>query len=133
MNRAIEFHDSTITGVHVAGTEVTLALDAVIHQSAGIPGRNAGTCWLQRIHIHLHGAVVEQCPATLVNELSFGDVMRNGTKMENLLPLPTRVQGELVIMLATLYGERYQVRASMLETAAVGQPEDVQDFAGLPV
>ena len=74
-NRAIEIHDSTLDRISVRDGDVVLHFAAVyIHQSAGTPGVDAGSCWVQKALLRMGGAVVSGSFSQLPRELLDGQI-----------------------------------------------------------
>ncbi|HEV2313899.1 MAG TPA: hypothetical protein VGR94_01225 [Candidatus Acidoferrales bacterium] len=49
LNCSIEIHDSVLTSVEIQAKQVKLSIEAYIHKSAGVPGVDPGTGWIQNV------------------------------------------------------------------------------------
>lgn len=59
-NRAIEIHDSTLDSISILNGEAVLHFSSVyIHQSAGKPGADAGTGWVQKALLRIRQGVIK--------------------------------------------------------------------------
>src|SRR5438874_441067 len=60
MNCALEFHDSRVASITSNENEVSLRFNAAyLHKSKGIPGRDAGTGWVQEAMLNFFNAEIE--------------------------------------------------------------------------
>src|SRR5215469_10193567 len=76
-NRAIEIHDSILSAVSFLEREVKLHFSpAYIHQSEGIPLRDAGSGWVQDAMLHIYDAKVEGTFAEFPVDLTDGRIQR---------------------------------------------------------
>jgi hypothetical protein len=129
MNRAIEFHDSTLKEVKIEGSNVKICFDkAYVHQSDGVPGLEKGTGWEQKINILLYEASVEKCPDDLPNDIDTGYIIVNNQKSINLLRLPLQCEGEIEIVLFTIYGKELRVKSKKLQTQELDKAIFLEDF-----
>jgi hypothetical protein len=56
-NRAIEIHDAMLARLSLEGGDARLHFSEVyIHESQGIPGRDAGSGWVQEARVTISGA-----------------------------------------------------------------------------
>ena len=69
LNRAIELHDSTLSGVSQVESSIVLQFSAAyVHESSGKPGVDAGSGWYQPATFTVTGARLQSSvaiPATL--------------------------------------------------------------------
>jgi hypothetical protein len=128
MNQAIEFHDSTLTGVSQKNEKIILHFDqAYIHQSEGKPGIDNGTVWLQAIDIELTGAEIDSMPHDFPVDLDDGVIVINDESSKNGLALPVEASGEVKLNLKTVTGEELKITAqhiSSIEKSELGYVEE---------
>lgn len=92
MNLGLELHDSTVTRAAKVGEILRIALQAIVHESWGMPGTDPGEVWLQSAEIVFTG-VKEHFSDGELAKLQ-GQRLTNGTltigsRVEhNVLPLP---------------------------------------------
>src|SRR5262245_59103732 len=73
MNSEVEIHDSTLASITPDGHDLVLCLaPAYVHRSAGRPGIDQGSGWLQDIDLVISEAVVESLPSEFPVDLSDG-------------------------------------------------------------
>jgi hypothetical protein len=66
VNSIVEIHDSELAGTTLIGRDLALRLEpAYVHRSAGRPGIDRGSGWLQDIDLVISEANVESLPAEL--------------------------------------------------------------------
>ena len=131
MNREIEFHDSTLKKIKIDGETTTICFDkAYVNHSEGTPGLDKGTGWEQTINIILCEASIEECPADLPNDIDTGYIMINGEKSINMIKLPSKIDGEIVLELFTMYGEKLRIKCKKLYTQELNNAQFVEDFPG---
>ena len=79
-NRAIEIHDSVLADVSFSQGEAQLHFSSVyIHQSEGVPGRDAGSGWVQKAVLRIYDARVKGAFSEFPVDLGDGQI-QNGTK-----------------------------------------------------
>ena len=87
-NRAIEFHDSRLDGISTDSSAVVFHFPAAyINQSAGEPGWDTGSGWVQEARLHIADAQVTGSLAELPCDLWQGERRLDG-KLFQMLPIP---------------------------------------------
>ena len=93
-NRAIEIHDSILAHVSFSQDEAQLHFESVyIHQSEGVPGRDAGSGWVQKAILRIHDASVKGVFSEFPVDLSGGQIQIGQNLLDNVIPLPLHHEG----------------------------------------
>jgi len=105
-NRAIEIHDSVLAGVSFSQGEAQLHFSSVyIHQSEGVPGRDAGSGWVQEAVLRIH-ATVEGAFSKFPVDLSDGQTQMGKRILDNEIPVPLRHKGAFELRLQGMWQEQ---------------------------
>ena len=131
MNAAIELHDSEVAAVVATpegGVVVRLA-PAYVHRSAGRPGIDAGSGWLQAVELAFASAVIEGPLPELPCELDGGTL--TGVESRGMVPLPYATDAAVHFEAHTLTGGRISARGRGLTVRAAGEARYVEEFPGL--
>jgi hypothetical protein len=129
MNAAIEFHDSDVTAIELAGDSVVVRLLAYVHRSDGIPGKDAGTGWTQAVEMVFAGGVVEDQPTSLPCGLYDGQVS-GGAELDGMVSLPTSIKSTVRFEALTSCSEQLTVRGTGLEVVPVAEGKFIETFPG---
>ena len=70
-----------------------------IHESQGIPGRDAGSEWVQEAQPTIGYAVIDGCFSELPRDLWDGYVAMDGTISDNMIPVPLDHVGKIELRL----------------------------------
>jgi hypothetical protein len=130
-NRAIEVHDSVLAAVSFSQGEAQLHLSsAYIHQSEGIPGRDAGSGWVQKAVLRIHDARVEGAFSEFPVDLSTGQIRMGKNTLDNEIPVPLRHKGAFELRLQAMWQGQVTVSftGSGAELELLGEPEYVEEF-----
>lgn len=130
MIQALALHDSVILHAVQNGGTVRLTLQAIVHESWGTPGADAGEVWIQQAQITMTG-VTSSPLVSLGNELISDGSLRIGRRHEtNLLPLPIHHTDtpELVLVLAN--GTRLAIVGKTIQIELGISREYLQQFGG---
>src|SRR5262245_15156901 len=131
MNSVVEVHDSTLASIIPAGRDLVLCLaPAYVHRSAGRPGLDQGSGWLQDIDLVISEAVVESLPPALPVNLSEASVSDGQVRWDNTTPLPLAVSGTVSLTAVTCRGEHLAVRGMRASTVTRGEPRYLEEFPG---
>lgn len=131
MNSELELHDSTLSEVRREDSGVAIILGkAIVHHSDGVPGIDDGTCWLQRIDIHLENAVIQKTPSDIPNEIDDGHFTINGRRFNNMIASSMVAEGTVEVSLITFYGHELLVTGTKIAITEIGKPEFLQNFEG---
>jgi hypothetical protein len=129
-NRAIEFHDSELAAVSRVDASVTLSFSAVyVHESAGVPGVDAGAGWYQPATLTIaHGEIASdaQAPASVAD----GFIRVAGTLHQNHIPaVDGTLDGPIELSLLLSTEETLLVRGAAITIDLSGEPSPVEHFS----
>jgi hypothetical protein len=129
-NRAIEIHDSILAAVSFSRREAQLHFSSVyIHQSEGVPGRDAGSGCVQRAVLRIYDARVEGAFSEFPVNLSGGRIQMGESILDNEIPVPLHHKGAFELRLQAMW--QGQVIVSFIGSAAelelLGNPEYVEE------
>ena len=130
-NRAIEIHDSVLAAVSFSKGEAQLHFSSVyIHQSDGVPLRDAGSGWVQKAVLRIHDAKVEGAFSELPVDLSDGQTRMGQIVLDNEIPVPLRHEGAFELRLQPMWQGQGVVSftGSGAELELLGEPEYVEEF-----
>ena len=131
MNRMVELHDSTLAGITPDGPDLILSLaPAYVHRSAGRPGIDRGSGWLQDIDLVISGAVVESLPTEFPVNLSDGSFSVGEVRFDNAIPLPLAVTGAVSLVAVTFGGELLAVHGTGARAVMRGELGYLEEFPG---
>jgi hypothetical protein len=103
-NRAIEIHDSVLADVSFSQGEARLHFSSVcIHQSEGVPGRDAGSSWVQAAVLRIHHATMEGAFSEFPVDLADGQTRMGGNILDNEIPVPLRHKGAFELCLEAMW------------------------------
>ena len=95
MSEAVELHDSAVTAIRHAGSDVVLDMLAIVHSSKGRPGWDPGKTGTQPATLVIEDAQIVSSPAGLPLEILTGRVSVEVQTFENVLLLPFDVAGDV--------------------------------------
>ena len=128
MNKAIEFHDSELVAVSFNGRDALISLSPVyIHVSAGTPGVDSGSVWLQSATLTIATASISSVaplPASVAN----GSLRVRDQLHENCIPASGTFEGPVVLHLIFDSLESLTVRGEHLTIELNGEPFHIEDF-----
>lgn len=131
MNSIIEIHDSTLASISFVGHDLVLCLSpAYVHQTAGRPGIDQGSGWVQDINVVFSEAVVEFSPLEIPCGLSERTLSVGEIHWDNGIPLPLAVSGEVSLTAITCQNERLVVRGTGASAVTLGALRYVEEFPG---
>ena len=128
-NRAIEIHDSTLDAISVRDGEAVLYFSSVyIHESAGTPGVDAGSGWVQEALLRIREAAVKRSFSKFPADLLDGYIMLGDTVLDNQIPIPQSHKGNVELLLASRNDEVVLITGRSTEVELIGQPKYVEEF-----
>ena len=130
-NRAVEIHDSVLSAVSFLEREVQLHFSpAYIHQSEGVPLRDAGSGWVQEAILHIYDANVEGAFLEFPVDLADGQTQIGQKILDNEIPVPLNHKGPFALRLQAMWQEDRLVTffGSGAELELLGEPEYVEEF-----
>ena len=129
MNRAIEFHDSTVDGVSRRGADVVVSFSkAYIHKSEGEPGVDPGTGWTQEAEFILSNGSIEGELPEFPCWVSDGRVECGGRVSDNCLTLPFHCRGPAKVELVFTDGSTVTVVGENASLNLSGEATYIEDF-----
>jgi hypothetical protein len=130
-NRAIEIHDSVLAAISFTQGEAQLHFSSVyIHQSEDVPGRNAGTGWVQKAVLRIHEARVDGSFSEFPVNLTNGQIRMGENVLENEIPVPLHHKGAFELRLQAMWQNQVTVSftGSGAELELLGEPKYVEEF-----
>jgi hypothetical protein len=130
-NRAIEIHDSILADVSFSQGEAHLHFSSVyIHQSEGVPGRDAGSGWVQKAILRIQDAKVKGVFSEFPVDLSGGQIQIGQDLLDNEIPVPLHHNGVFELHLEAMWQgqEVVSFTGSGAELELLGEPEYVEEF-----
>jgi len=126
VTRHLEFHDSELTAVDQASRAVTVQFNGNVLQweYEGASGAQ-GTGWAQRVRIHFEKARVAALPQ-LPARVSDGEIVAEGSTLNNIVPLPYKCRGVIALHLTTTSGGTLSVLVESIIVTAEGDPTFVE-------
>jgi hypothetical protein len=102
-NRAIEIHDSILAAVSFFQGEAQLHFSSVyIHQSEGVPGRDAGSGWVQQATLRRSDARVNGTFSEFPVALTGGQIQLGQCILDNEIPAPLHHEGSCELRLEAM-------------------------------
>ena len=130
-NRAIELHDSTTERLlHESGKVTILLSPAYIHQSAGQPGIEPGSGWLQKAALIVQAGEITGALPEFPTDISHGHMILDGVKSENIIPIPFSFSGDFRLHLTFVSGDKVVVNGSSATLVLHGEPKYLEEFPG---
>jgi len=130
-NRAIEIHDSVLAAVSFSRGEAQLHFSSVyIHQSEGVPLRDAGSGWVQKAVLRIQDARVEGAFSEFPVDLSDGQIQMGQNILDNEIPVPLHHKGAFELRVQAMWQGQIVVsfKGSGAELELLGEPEYVEEF-----
>src|SRR5580704_11711537 len=130
-NRVIEIHDSVLAAVSFSHGEAKLHFSSVyIHQSEGVPLRDAGSGWVQEAVLRIFNARAEGAFSEFPVDLTDGQTQMGKNIQDNVIPVPLRHKGAFELRLqAKWHGqETVSFAGSGAELELLGEPKYVEEF-----
>jgi hypothetical protein len=130
-NRAIEIHDSVLAAVSFSQGEAQLHFSSVyVHQSEGVPLRDAGSGWVQKAVLRIHDAKMEGAFSEFPVDLADGQTQMGQSILDNEIPVPLRHKGAFELRLQAMWHGQEVVSfvGSGAELELLGEPEYVEEF-----
>jgi hypothetical protein len=127
-NAAVEFHDSDIASIEIAGAVVAIRFDqAYVHRSDGVPGRDSGSGWAQAAILILSGVVPFEHVLQTSGTLTDGTVRLGEQEYRDLIPVPLSYSGDTSLSLCFDNGFKVQFRGSSLDFQLVSDPIYIEE------
>jgi hypothetical protein len=130
-NRLIEIHDSILDDVSIQGGNAVLHFPKVyIHESAGTPGVDGGSGWVQEALLCISGATVERSFSKFPADLLDGYIRIGESLLKNEIPIPLNYKGIVELRLETWNDEVVSISGGSVELELVGEPKYVEELPG---
>jgi hypothetical protein len=130
-NQAIEIHDSTLESLTCDAGHVVLGFSAAyIHKSDGRPAIGAGTGWVQRAVLRIHGEIADGSLTKLPCDLMDGCLTLGGEQSGILIPAPLRFSGDTELVLTSEFAESVRICGNQIVLELVGEPKYVEQYPG---
>lgn len=130
LNSAIELHDSTVASVVHVGQLIQVALrPAYVHKTAGIPGTDPGSGYVQDFILEFSAGRVEADFGALPAEILHGQLFVDGQTIDNMVNLPCEITG--AVSLQVNLGPDYRkaiVSGSGVKVTPAGDAVYVEEF-----
>lgn len=131
MNSLVEIHDSTLAAITFVDRDLVLRLaPAYLHRSSGQPGVDHGSGWLQDLDLVISEAVAGSLPLELPSDLWNGSISIDGTRWDNIIPLPLIALDAVSFTAVTNHGERLVVRGAGASIVIRGDMRYVEEYPG---
>lgn len=131
VNSIIELHDSSVGGIDsIRGSCVIRFRPAYIHRSAGRPGFDRGTGWVQDVDIVLENVSTRVGFSEFPCRLSDGSCLIDGVVYENEIPFPVDAFGDIRVSFENQSGQKLGINASRITLNPVGNATYVEEFPG---
>jgi hypothetical protein len=132
MNRAIEFHDSTLAGFEKRGEDIVLSFSpAYVHETGGSPGVDAGIGHLQDVEIWILGGSITTTLPEMPVELFDGILVPRGDGLDGLMSLPSERLDPVRLDLTTCTEQLLSFEGSGAKIMATGPSTYLDDFPGM--
>jgi hypothetical protein len=132
-NRSIEIHDSVLEDLHVLNSVAILDFSSVyIHQSAGRPGVDAGSGWVQKARLQIRDAIIEGSFSDFPCEILGGHITLGEAVLNNEIRIPLGYAGKTELRLESWNGAFVRITGGGVELELIGEPKYVEEFRPNP-
>jgi len=129
VNERIELHDSELAAVSVSGSEAVVSFSsAYIHRTAGIPGVDSGSGWLQPATLTLTDALSVSNPVVLPATVSEGFLRVGSDLHSNIIPASGAFDGAIELSIVLTTAEVLTIRGRRISIQLHGTPSFVESF-----
>jgi len=131
MNCGLEFHDSRVASINSSGDMVTISFEAAyLHRSAGEPGSDEGTGWLQAGSLEFSSASLLDTPDIGEGRILDGSLRVDGADELHLIPVPFNVIGGIAANFTFNNGYVLRLHAKSSRLTLTSEARFVEDFPG---
>jgi hypothetical protein len=128
-NRAIEIHDSQLASISIQAGEALLSFSKVyIHESAGRPGVDEGSGWVQEALLRIGDAAVKRSFSKFPADLLDGDITLGESVLKNEIPIPLSHNGTVELRLESWNDEVVLISGGRAQLELVGEPKYIEEF-----
>jgi hypothetical protein len=128
-NAAVEVHDSTLERIEQCGDDLLAVLSAYVHHSPGRPGIDAGTGWVQTLHLTFRRGRATGDLHNLPMELLDGNIEVSGERFSNVIPIPLDRTGPAKIEFFGWNETQVILEGEGVNAALIGNARYVEDFS----
>lgn len=119
-NVCIELHDSEVSEITCNGRSLHVAFNpGYVHQSDGVPGKDAGWGYLQSVDFDLSDACCTT-EGVCLGRIADGWMRTKTAMFENLIPLPFAAREPLHLTLQFESGGKLECSATAISCQAIG-------------
>lgn len=129
VNSIIELHDSTVAEiVRSDDTVIVHFVPAYLHKSAGRPGRDAGSGWVQEARLIFADASVSGSVPDPPCDILDGEFIISDERHDNEIPVPVEIADSAQLHL--IFGENQEVtvKGRSVRLELIGEPKYVEQF-----
>ena len=101
---------------------------ADLHKSAGVPGVDPGTGWVQDIVLVIEGGGIEGQAPEMPCDLSDGDLIVDERTLANVLTLPLDQSGKIMLKLQVMWDGLIGIHGTRIVATLAGEPRYIEDF-----
>jgi hypothetical protein len=132
MNRALEFHDSTLASIEKRGEDVVLSfVPAYVHESNGVPGVDRGMGYTQDVEFWIRSGSITTAVPEMPIDLADGTLAFGGSDDWDPISVPLELHGPVRLELTTFQGQLLSVEGAGAKTEAIGPSTFVELFPGV--
>ncbi|HKQ57273.1 MAG TPA: hypothetical protein VJY35_05355 [Candidatus Eisenbacteria bacterium] len=124
----IELHDSTVKSLEVQGTDVVVWMDAYVHRSIGVPGRDAGTGWIHLTALRFSAGRCEAPDPKLPAEISGGTLHLGARQLENVFAVPLDFSGSVRLELELVSARKMLIEGDGLTVSLMDDGTYIEHF-----
>jgi hypothetical protein len=126
---ALEFHDSEVVAVQMEENELHVVLEpAYIHRSAGRPGIDSGSGFLQSAEIVFTDAKFSEKEGPCSGPIEEGIVTVAGKRYNDMLPLPFTAVGAVSAEFTFESGSVLSINGAGINCFSKGQARFVEEY-----
>ena len=123
----IEFHDSTLKAVTQVEDGIEMGLDAYVHCWSQADGVWLGAGWIKPVKIVMANA--QTLPSVrLPADIFDGFLTMSGGRLDNLVPLPFDVSGQIELSLNLARAQVIHIVGSAIGLEVIGEGRYVEDL-----
>jgi hypothetical protein len=129
MNRAIEIHDSSLSGITKTEGKIVIHLnEACVHESSGVPSIDSGMVYIQSIDLELTNPIIDNDIIQFPTTLSDGYLLFDGERKDNVVPLPISKTGEIELTFITHHNEKFHVKSDRITSSYNNEAKYIENY-----
>lgn len=126
----IEFHDSVLTRIKASGKDVSIDLDAYVHQWEYQGGESKGTGWMQPVTILVKNTRQGIPRFVLPSAIDGGRLRISDTLHDGLVPLPFVAKHAVHLTIELVSGGVLEAAGDGVQLESTGRARYVEDLPG---